>query len=89
VWELKEAQKATKDSHEAEWMAKLVTGPVEPDEVRGGQVADDGLVEMNIVRGTPSVAVDGTRCGKAFMPGEVGYQDDESDEWTTDDVEII
>ena len=30
-------------------------------------------------------------CGEAFMPAEVGYQDEESDEWTTDtdDVEIV
>ena len=35
VRELEEAQKAKKAGHEVEWMAKLATGQVEPDEVRG------------------------------------------------------
>jgi len=91
VRELEEAQKAKKAGHEVEWMAKLATGQVEPDEVRGGQVADGELVETDEVGGTPSVAVGGARCGEPFMPGEAGYQDDKSDEWTTDtdDVEIV
>ena len=39
-----EGQKA---GHEVEWMAKLATGQVEPDEVGGDQVANGRLVETN------------------------------------------
>ena len=85
VWELGEALKAKKASHEVEWMAKMATGQVEPDEVGGAQVGDGRLVETDEVEG---VAVGGAQ---AFTPGDAGYQDDESDKWTTDtdDVEII
>jgi len=66
---------------------------VEVDEVGGGQVADGdgGLVETNEGGGAQSVAVGDARCGKAFVPGEAGYQDEESDECTidSDDVEIL
>ena len=93
VQELDQARKAKKAGHEVEWMAKLGTGQVEADEVGAGQVADgdSGLVETNEGGGAQSVAVGDARCGKAFVPGEAGYQDEESDEWTTDsdDVEIL
>ena len=36
--ELEQARKAKKASNELEWMAKLATGQVEPDEVGGRQV---------------------------------------------------
>ena len=88
--ELEQARKAKKASNELEWMAKLATGQVEPDEVGGGQVpvANSGLVERDEGGAAQSVAVDGAPCGEAFMLGET---DDGSDEWTTDsdDVEII
>jgi len=80
VWELEEAWKTKKAGHEVEWMAKLATGQVEPDEVRGGQVADGELVETDEVGGALSVAVGGARCGEPFMSEEGGYQDDESNE---------
>jgi len=87
VQELEEERKAKKAGHKVEWMAKLATGQVESDEVGGGQVADGGLVETNEGGDAQSLAC----CGEAFMPAEVGYQDEESDEWTTDtdDVETI
>jgi len=85
VRELKEARKVKKAGHEVEWMAKMATGQVEPDEVRGAQVGDGGLMETDDIGGTPSVAVDGAQ---AFISGEAAHQDDE---WTTDtdDVEIV
>jgi len=73
VRELEEAWKVKKAGHEVEWMAKIVTGQVEPDEVGGAQVGDGGLVEMDDVGGAPSVAVGGAQ---AFMPGEAAHQDD-------------
>ena len=69
VWELEEARKVKKAGHKVEWMAKLATRPVEPDEVGGGQVANGGLVETNEGGDTQSVA----RCGEAFMPAEAGF----------------
>ena len=71
-----------------EWMVKLATEQVEPDEVQCSQVADDGLIDRNEGGGAQSVAVDVTHCREAFMPAEA---DAESDEWTTDtdDVETI
>jgi len=69
VRELEEARKAKKAGHEVEWMAKLATGQVEPDEVGGGQVADGGLVEINEGGDAQSIA----HCGEAFMPAEAGY----------------
>ena len=44
MWELEEARKAKKARYEVEWMAKLATGQMEPDEVGGVQIADGGLV---------------------------------------------
>jgi len=69
VRELEEARKAKKAGHEVEWMAKLATGQVKPDEVGGGQVADGGLVETNEGGDAQSVA----HCGEAFIPAEAGY----------------
>ena len=54
---MEETWKAKKTGHEVEWMAKLATGQVEPDEVGGVQVADGGLVETNQGRGTQSMVV--------------------------------
>ena len=87
VRELEEARKAKKAGHEVEWMAKLATGQVEPNGVGGSQVANGGLVEINEGRDAQLVA----HCGEAFMRAEAGYQDEESDEWTTDtdDVETV
>jgi len=81
--ELDEAQNAKTAGHELKWMAKLETGLVEPDEIGGMQL----------------MPVGGNSCSdakraKGFMPGEARYEDEESDEWTTDtdpvdDVEIV
>ena len=82
--ELEEAQTVKKARHEVEWMAKLVTGQMEPDDVGGGQVVDGELVETNDGGGAQSMVVGDTRCTEAFMLVEARYQDEESDEWTTD-----
>ena len=65
-------------------MAKLVTGQMEPDDVGGGQVVDGELVETNDGGGAQSIVVGDARCTEAFMLVEARYQDEESDEWTTD-----
>ena len=86
-WELKEAQKVKKAGHEVEWMAKLATGQLDPNKVRGSQVADGGLVDTNKGGNAQSVA-----CGsEAFMSIEARYKDEQSDERTTDtdDVETV
>ena len=89
--ELEEAWKAKKAGHEVEWMANLMTGQMEPDEVGSSQVVDGGLVETNEGAGVQSMAVNGAHCAEAFMSTEVRYQDEESDEGTinTNDIETV
>ena len=74
---MEEARKVKKAGHEVEWMAKMATGQVKPDEVGGAQVGDGRLVERDEVRGIPSAAVGGAQ---AFIPGKAVHRDDESKE---------